>query len=156
MNKHCMSITPRNQSYYRLKKQTGSALIMAVFIIIVISLLAASLVSLQRNAAESTSYEVYAARAYMAAYSTSEIALMKLFPLGSSAALATNCSETALTVTLPDDTETVGFHGCSAQYSCSIISAATVTRYQITSTATCANNEITTRRQIIVEATSLE
>ncbi|WP_435234937.1 hypothetical protein ACR30L_14395 [Psychromonas sp. PT13] len=141
---------------------------MAIFIIIVISLLGASLMSLQRNAAESTSYEVYAARAYLAAYSASEIALMKLFPLGSSAAVETSCSETAEAVTLPGDDETAeavtlpgddetaGFHGCSALYSCSVISAATVTRYQITSTASCKSNEIITRRQIMVEATNVE
>ena len=129
---------------------------MAIFIIIVISLLGASLMSLQRNSAESTSYEVYAARASLAAYSASEIALMKLFPLGTSEAVATNCSETAETVTLPDDNKTAGFHGCKAVYSCSIISSATITRYQITSTATCANNQITTRRQLRVEATNIE
>jgi len=156
LNKHYISITPRKQLVSCLKKQSGSTLIMAIFIIIVISLLGASLMSLQRNAAESTSYEVYAARAYLAAYSASEIALMKLFPLGSSAAVETSCSETAEAVTLPGDDETAGFHGCSALYSCSVISAATVTRYQITSTASCKSNEIITRRQIMVEATNVE
>lgn len=147
------------------KKQSGSALILAVFIIIVISLLGASLVSLQRDSAESTSYEVYAARAYLAAYSASEIALVDLFPLGETEVSDENCTvsgedENTIRVDLPDEREsdgTIGFHGCSASYTCETISAAssTTVRYSVTSTAICKNSEINTRRQITVEATSL-
>ena len=64
-----------------MKKQSGSAIILAIFIIIIIALLGASLVSLQRDNAKGTNYDVYAARAYMAAYSASELALLELFPL---------------------------------------------------------------------------
>jgi MSHA biogenesis protein MshP len=130
---------------------------MAIFIIIVISMLGMSLVSMQRDSAEGTSYEVYAARAYLAAYSASEMALIKLFPLGTSEASAAACTTTEQTVTLPDDSNTVGFHGCSAGYKCSTISGkdGSNTRYRIVSTATCQTNLINTRRQITVEATSL-
>ena len=138
------------------KKQSGSALIMAVFIIIVISLLGMSLMSMQRDSAETTSYEIYAARAYLAAYSASEIALVKLFPLGDTEVSAANCTAVD-PVDLPDDNDTIGFHGCSASYTCETISAASSTtiRYKVTSTAVCENSEINTRRQITVEATSL-
>lgn len=131
----------------------------AIFIIIIISLLGAALISLQRDSAKGSSYEVYAARAYLSAYSASEVALMTLFPLGSSDASTTNCSEVIplaeITVTLNND---VGFNGCSAQYSCQTLPASSgiATRYKIQSTATCeSGSEINTRRQITVEVQSL-
>lgn len=146
MNKLCISIMSR-------KKQSGSALIIAIFIIIVISLLGTSLVSLQRDSAEGTSYEVYAARAYLAAYSGSEIALAQLFPLGSTAASEGNCTGNETEPTLPGDS--AAFHGCTVAYSCSISSSAVATRYKVVSTATCKNSQINTRRQISIEATNL-
>ena len=89
MNKPCISamflkIKPRQQALRSIKTQSGSALMIAIFVIIVISLLGASLMSLQRDSAEGTSYEIYAARAYFAAYSASEIALVKQAPLNTS------------------------------------------------------------------------
>lgn len=137
-----------------MKKQSGSAIIIAIFVIIVISLLGASLMSLQRDSAEGTSYEIYAARAYLAAYSASEIALAQLFPLGISASQAT-CAEIN-TLPQPDlPLDNAGFYGCSADYSCSETSDAVATRYKIVATAVCQNSQINTRRQITVEATNL-
>ncbi len=137
-----------------LKKQSGSAIMIAIFVILVISLLGASLVSLQRDSAEGASYEVYAARAYLSAYSASEIALVKLFPLGATNVSAANCTGVTVTPTLPSS---VGFHNCSANYSCNIktASAGIATRYHIVSTAICENSQIVTRRQITVEAVGL-
>lgn len=141
------------------QKQAGSAIILAVFVIIIISLLGASLASLQRDNAQGTSYEVYSSRAYLSAYSASEIALVTLFPLNSSAANATNCSESTpltISVSLPDD---VGFHGCTADYQCQILNPSSLsslpTRYKVVSTAVCENSQTVTRRQITVEAVSL-
>lgn len=123
----------------------------AIFVIIVISLLGASLMSLQRDSAEGTSYEIYASRAYLAAYSASEIALAKLYPLGSTMASAANCTVGALSAA----SSTGGFYGCSANYTCSETSDAVATRYKIVATAVCQNSQINTRRQITVEATDL-
>ncbi|PKF61989.1 hypothetical protein CW745_08365 [Psychromonas sp. psych-6C06] len=141
------------------QKQQGSAIILAIFVIIIISLIGAALVSLQRDSAKGTSYEVYAARAYLSAYSASEIALVDLFPLNSSAANPTNCSALnppKITVTFDDD---VGFHGCRANYQCEIlnpsITSGLPTRYKVVSTAVCENAQTVTRRQITVEAVSL-
>ncbi len=141
------------------KKQQGSAIVLAIFVIVIVSLIGAALVSLQRDSAKGTSYEVYAARAYLSAYSASEIALVSLFPLNTSAANITNCSEPPLTnipVNLGGDT---GFHGCTANYKCEILSpvnsASLPTSYKVVSTAVCENAQTVTRRQISVEAVSL-
>ena len=142
------------QALRTLKKQSGSAIVIAIFAIIVISLLGASLMSLQRDSAQGTSYEVYAARAYLAAYSASEIALAQLFPLGSSASQATCAEINAMPQPdLPSDN--AGFYGCSTTSACTVISSAVATRYKVLSTASCKNSQINTRRQITVEATNL-
>ncbi len=134
-------------------------IVIAIFIIIIISLLGAALMSLQRDSAKSSSYEVYAARAYLSAYSASEVALMTLFPLGSSEAVPTKCSEIEplpeINMTLNND---VGFNGCSAIYTCQTLPASSgiKARYKIQSTATCeTSSQLNTRRQITLEAVSL-
>jgi len=157
LNKHCM--LTMSHKVAPLKKQKGSAIVLAIFVIIIVSLLGATLVSLQRDSAKGTSYEVYAARAYLSAYSASEIALVDLFPLNASQANATNCkaiNPNDITVDLGTD---AGFHGCSANYQCQILtptnSASLPTRYKVVSTAVCENSQTVTRRQISVEAVSL-
>lgn len=156
MNKHCISTMCRKENVLSVKKQSGSALIIAVFIIIVISLLGAGLVSLQKDSAEGASYEVYAARAYLVAYSVGETALAKLFPLGSSDASESTCSgsDNEIKATLPNGT--AGFYGCTAKYTCNITSSAVATHYTVVSEATCKTSQINTRRQITVEAVSLQ
>ena len=159
MNKPCMLTMPHKPYLIQkrsLKQQSGSMIVVAIFVIIIISLLGAALISLQRDSAEGTSYEVYASRAYLSAYSASEIALVALFPLNSSAANATNCTGADIAVTLGSD---IGFHGCSANYQCQILlpanSASLPTRYRVVSTAVCENAQTVTRRQIMVEASNL-
>lgn len=136
-----------------IKKQSGSAVVLAIFVIIVISLLGASLVSLQRDSAQGTSYDVYAARAYFAAYSASEVALMDAFPLKIPGVSAI-CNDVIEKPSLPNS---VGFHGCEVEYLCTPIpaSAGIATSYQVISTATCGNSQTHTRRQLIVKAVNL-
>jgi len=137
-------------------KQQGSAIVIAIFIIVIISVLGAALASLQRDSAQSTSYEVYAARAYLSAYSAGEIALSALFPLGETEVDEDNCPIDDTPAIL--DTDDAGFHGCSATFRCEILAPAAdnlATRYQIVRTAVCENAQITTRREITIEAISL-
>ena len=144
-----------------LRKQQGSAIIIAIFVIVIISLLGAALVSLQRDSAQGASYEVFASRAYLSAYSASEVAMITLFPLGSSEAVATNCNESSAltTITVALDEDDAGFHSCSASYQCEILIPSDTeglpTRYRIVSTAVCENAQTITRRQITVEAVDL-
>jgi len=140
-----------------LKPQSGSAIVIAIFVIIIISLLGAALVSLQGDSAKGTSYEVYGARAYLSAHSASEIALAELFPLGVTDPDESNCSVTnpiKTSVSLGGD---VGFYGCNIDYTCLIIPSVSnlPTRYKITSTAVCKNSQTVTRRKLAVEAVNL-
>ncbi len=157
MNKLCIFVMSRK--HHGLKKQQGSSIVIAIFVIVIISLLMAALASLQRDSAQSTSYEMYTTRAYLSAYSASELALMSLFPLKSESSEAdiTNCTGSTIPVELGDD---VGFHGCTASYMCQIListehSASIATRYKVTSMAICENAQTVTRRQITLEAVNL-
>ncbi|MDA7746402.1 MSHA biogenesis protein MshP [Psychromonas sp.] len=135
-----------------LKRQSGGAILIAIFVVIVIALLGSTLVSLQRDSAKSVSFEVYAARAYLSAYSGSEMALTALFPVGGE---VTDCNAVNTAPTLP--TNNIGFHACSVSVSCSstTASAGVATRYKVVSTAICESGEILSRRQITVEAADL-
>ncbi len=153
LNKLCTLVM--SHKHHSIKKQQGSSIVIAIFVIVIIALLTASLASLQRDSAHSTSYEVYAARAYLSAYSGSELALMLLFPLNSESGEA--CTGSTITVELGDD---VGFHDCTASYMCQIListehSASIATRYKVVSTAVCENAQTVTRRQITIEAVNL-
>jgi MSHA biogenesis protein MshP len=151
------SLVKRPLNKISSQKQAGSAIVLAIFVILIISMLGAALVSLQRDNARGTSYEVYATRAYLNAYSASELALVTLFPLNSTSPDTTNCTGDEFAVTL-DLTSDTGFHGCTANYQCQILSpissASLPTRYKIISTAVCENAQTVTRRQIMVEASS--
>lgn len=160
LNKPCMlpmrhKLNPLSKR--SLQKQAGSAIVLAIFVILIISMLGAALVSLQRDNAEGTSYEVFASRAYLSAYSASELALVALFPLNSTSADITTCTGAEFSVTL-DTSSDDGFYGCSANYQCQILlpisSASLPTRYKVISTAVCENAQTVTRRQIMVEASS--
>ncbi|WP_413699863.1 hypothetical protein ACLKMH_21335 [Psychromonas sp. KJ10-10] len=164
MNKPCMlpmhhklvCLSKNQLKSHSLQKQSGSAIVLAIFVILIISMLGVALVSLQQDGAKGTSYEVYASRAYLSAYSASEVALLALFPLNSSGADTSTCTSASFPVSL--DTSDTGFHGCSANYQCQILSpvssASLPTRYRVVSTAVCENAQTVTRRQIMVEATS--
>lgn len=154
MIKHYLSAIHRKQPPRFFKKQSGSAIVLAIFMIIVISLLGASLISLQRDSAQGTSYEVYAARAYLSAYSASEIALMQLFPLDQVSGAESTCTVVTSNPVLPNNSS---FQACSVDVNCTpiVASAGIATSYRVVSTATCANSQISTRRQITVEAVNL-
>lgn len=135
-----------NKRMKTLKKQKGAAIILSIFIILVISLIAAAMTNLQQDQAKSTNTEIYAARAYLSAYSGVELALIEVFPLNSPPA-TTTC--TTINGTLPDDN---GFHDCTFKTTCSKDDTNNTSRYTIVSTAICGSGETITRRQITVEA----
>lgn len=62
--------------------QTGNALLTAIFVIVVMSLLGAALVRMYFSQAESTVYEVYGAKAFQAAQVGVQMQLRAIFPLG--------------------------------------------------------------------------
>lgn len=117
----------------------------AIFVIIIISLLAASLVSLQRDSAEGASFEVYAARAYLAALSANELALTEIFPVGVEE--SPGCANVTARPVLNNIDG--AFHACQVENQC--LPTLAGDRYGVISTAECASGEVRSRKVIRVE-----
>ena len=74
------SIYYRHPSAIRFR-QRGSAIVLALFILVVLALLAISLIRMLADSSRSVATEVYGARAFLAAQSGLDLALVSLFPL---------------------------------------------------------------------------
>jgi MSHA biogenesis protein MshP len=130
-----------------LSRQRGSALIIAVFIIVVMLLLALGLARLLRSSSEAVVYEVQGTRTLFAAQSALQLALTQLFPLNSSAA---GCA--ALTVN--HSFSGTALASCTATISCKAYTGSEpgdVTLFQLGSTANCAAGAFSTQRTVQIE-----
>ena len=148
LSKYYVSIINRKQFLSQLKRQSGGALIIAIFIIVIIGLLGTSLMTLQRDAAKGTLYEVYAARAYLAAYSANEVAMARLFPTTNTRVSAGSCLNNKKEI-VELSKESVGFHDCEdVSYTCKSTVSKVGTVYTITSKAICQNSEVKVYREL--------
>ncbi|MCA1929294.1 pilus assembly PilX N-terminal domain-containing protein [Rheinheimera sp.] len=136
-------------------KQRGSALVIAIFIIVVMTILVAALSKMLIGSSESVSYEVLGTRAFFAAQSGMEQGLSQLFPLSATssycAPIGVTGSEAEVTVNFTAN----GLQGCSYTLSCdSGRATAAVTEtvyYQLTSTGSCGTGQLQTSRTIQME-----
>ncbi|WP_213995016.1 pilus assembly PilX N-terminal domain-containing protein [Arsukibacterium sp.] len=124
--------------------QQGSALVVAVFIIVVMLAIVLALSRILLSSSDSVVYEVQGTRALFAAQSGMELALTELFPRSGTA----NCSNWTFNFA------TAGLTGCEAQVQCTaqaIASPQLSQLYQLQSTASCNANEFITSRSIELE-----
>lgn len=131
----------------------GSALVIAIFVIIVMSLLGAALVKMMDSSQESVVYEVLGTRAYAAAQTGVQWQLGELFPIGSS---ARRCSAVSNVPPLINQVE--GFTSCKIEnpIECSDFLHQGVVYYTIKSTGQCDLDGESTSRIIEVEARSIQ
>lgn len=136
--------------FHKVKQQQGSALVVALFIIIVMGLLVGSMSRLLVSSSESISYEVLGTRAFFAAQSGMERSLSLLYDLD--APVLTSCPA------MPDiDFGAVGSAGleqCRATMSCTAATSSldnSVTHFYLISTATCGSGAFTSSRTIEME-----
>ena len=131
----------------KLLAQRGSALVIAVFIIVVMLMLALSLLGLLRSSSETVVYEVQGSRTLFAAQSALELALTELFPLNAG---TQNCA--ALT---PEHSFTgTTASQCTVSIRCKAYQPAAgeaAALFQLTSTAQCQVGEVQTRRTVLLE-----
>jgi len=131
-------------------KQKGSALVMAIFIIVVMTLLGSALVRMVSSNAETIAYEVIGTRAYQAAQAGAQRKLSELFPLLPNNGLCIG--------NVDYDFSTVkGLETCKA-INVSCLESATVsgvTYYIVTSTGRCNVAGAYTSRQIEINARNL-
>jgi MSHA biogenesis protein MshP len=139
------------------KKQRGSMLVMAIFILTVMIFLAVSLQDIYTNASKSIAYEVYGTRALSAANSAAEQALQKVFFLQAQPALTWVVDSPSAGVDTSnlsvDLSGTTAFHGCTVAVVVTRfeVSETGYTHYRVDSTATCIAGDFTTVRTIAIE-----
>lgn len=124
--------------------QQGSALVVAVFIIVVMLAIVLALSRILLSSSDSVVYEVQGSRALFAAQSGMELALTELFPRTG----VSNCSSWTFNFSI------AGLTGCQAQVQCTaqaIVSEQLNQLYLLQSTASCNANEFITSRSIELE-----
>lgn len=129
------------------RKQRGFTLAIAVFILVIMALIGAAMVSMMQNSQESVGSAVLSTRAFFAAQSGAQVTLASLFPLNGSAA---SCSASSPAITFT----TSGLAGCSATVSCSSVSNAGKTYYTVHSTGVCGLSGQSASREIELMATN--
>ena len=96
------------QMYLKAQKAKGNALMTAIFVIIVMSLLGAALVKMFSAQSESVVYEVYGTRALQAAQIGAQLQLQAIFPLNDNG----NNGDCNLALQNLDLSGAAGFPGC--------------------------------------------
>lgn len=128
-----------------LKRQAGSALVIAIFIIVVMLALILSLSRLTLSSSEALIYEVQGTRAFLAAQSGLELGATAVVPRNG----ATGCFSGTLSFS---DT---GLIGCRAELSCQQQNLAaesmTPQLYQLTSVGICRADDFVTSRTLVLE-----
>ncbi|GHF82871.1 pilus assembly PilX N-terminal domain-containing protein [Thalassotalea marina] len=97
----------------KYSKHRGSSLVIAIFIIIVLSLLGVALVRMNSTSAQSVVYEVVGTRAFQAAQSGMQLHLQKLFPLSGSG--SAECRDNLPVISF---NHINGLEGCQAAITC--------------------------------------
>ncbi|WP_113907030.1 type II secretory pathway protein [Aliidiomarina celeris] len=146
------------QQHSFAKQQRGSALVIAVFIIVVMSIIGIAMVRILNDSSRATVSDVYGARAYAAARSGAEAFLTELFPLNGSTNSAL-CEPRA--AALPINTVFTGTYNqpglvnCSATVYCDrleLSSPFSGTHFRIITEGTCSAGTMNYSKQIILEA----
>lgn len=130
-----------------LKKQKGSALVIAIFVIVVITLLGGALVRMMGSTSETIAYEVIGTRSFQAAKAGAQRKMSELFPLLPNNGVCLGDVEY-------DFSAIKGLENCKAAIVNCIVDATVhdVTYYTITSTGQCDIAGVFTSRQIKIRA----
>jgi MSHA biogenesis protein MshP len=137
------------------KKQRGSALVIAIFVIIVMSLLGAALVKIMTSSQENVAYEVLGTRAYLAAQSGAQWQLAQLFPVGLTSTTLNRCNDVSQRPPIIDHIP--GLKNCKivSPVTCDDFLHLNVVYYTIRSVGECNIDGEFTSRIIEIEARSL-
>jgi MSHA biogenesis protein MshP len=133
------------------KRQSGSALVIAIFVLVMMTLLGSALIRMQSSTAETVVYEVMGARAYAAAKTGLQWQLTEIFPLNTTG--VTLCKVNIVEPTISD---VKGLENCQFEITCDdSISHDGVQYYTLTSMGSCSIAGIETSRTIEIEARNI-
>ena len=123
-------------------RQGGSALIVAIFLVVVMGLLSASLLSMKTTQQQMTIQEVISTRAWWAAHSGMEWGLTQVLPLHGALAV---CEPK-----MPFPLSPQRFHHCSIMVSCQVVIGDEIEDshryYRLESTAQCGTGRFAVTR----------
>jgi len=125
----------------------GFSLPLALFILVILGLLAAVLYRTIAIGDLSVVQEVLSARAFFAADSGAQAGMMRLFPINGAGNICT--ASVSQTLTGP------GFNNCTVVLTCSTVSVDGDAHYSLTSTAVCTAGSLRASRVITVAAHNL-
>ncbi|KOO58722.1 hypothetical protein WH43_07710 [Rheinheimera sp. KL1] len=138
-----------------LKKQQGSMLMVALFIVVVMGLLVAALSRLVISSSSMVSTEVLGIRAFFAAQSGLELGLAELYPLQrkTSASDDTAISEPLVCLDKEYNFFVLGLAQCKAEVSCVESNDTNAGRrhYYLTSISRCGEGSYTSSRTLEME-----
>jgi len=133
-------------------KQAGFSLPVAVFIVVIMALLAAAIVQLSSRNNLSSAQEVFSVRAFYAAESGASWAMSQLFFNSTGSAdkdfsdLSCNASVDVATLTFAPP----GLAGCRAVLTCNAEEVGTTGYYQVVSTGSCGSGQVQATRVVAV------
>ncbi|MGY5452044.1 MSHA biogenesis protein MshP [Agarivorans sp. MS3-6] len=133
-------------------KQRGSALVIAIFVIVVMALISAGLTVMFQDTSRNAAWDVLGSRANLAANSGLEQALSELFPLNAAADAKGLCSNVSGASTLNGD----GFANCRVSVTCNSndISQLDARFFELEATGSCGSGEVIVQRIQRVQARS--
>ena len=123
------------------KHEQGFSLPVAIFILVIMALIAVAAVSIMETGQSGVSNDVMSTRAFYAAESGAQTILAQIFPLNAGTA---NCQASYPTQTF----NIMGLANCTASTQCNLRSVGSRTYYTITSTGNCTSGDINATRQI--------
>ena len=136
---------PNNMHAYIYRQQRGSTIMMAVFVIVVLSGLTAAMSTLLETSNESIAREVLSTRALLAAQSGAQREMAQMFPMTGGVVA---CAPLSL-----DAGVASGLPGCTAEVTCgTLVEAAGQKLFTITSKGTCGPADSAAVRNIQMQA----
>lgn len=130
-------------------RQQGSMLVVSIFIVVVISLLAASLSRILSSTSDSIVDEVYSAKAYFAADSAMEYGMYQVLRNNQTCAIFPD-----LATDIPFDISSEsGLENCQTTVSCVSIVTDTTNQFYLNSSAICGGDKIVAQHQVEAEIT---
>jgi MSHA biogenesis protein MshP len=139
------------------KNQSGSALVIAVFVLVIMTLIGSALIRMQSSTAETVVYEVMGTRAYAAAQIGIQWQLTEIFPLNTTGTtLCKRNSAGNIEINEPDISGVAGLEDCKFEIICDdSIEHIGVQYYTLTSIGSCSVAGIETSRTIEIEARNI-
>jgi MSHA biogenesis protein MshP len=128
------------------QRQSGSSLIIAIFVILFGTLILLALARLTTASSATLIYEVQGQRSYWLAKSTLDLGFVQLFPLNQAAQSCTAVNTSMRNWNSND------WAGCQSQLTCDDETVDGKKWYRLTSTAWCGDGDLLTSRVLSAEA----